>query len=1016
MANENENTYNLRQSSTTVDYSYQREGGKGGFDPNYNTNITVNQTTYSVMDEWLKIMSKYFNLDLDRIRKHGETLNDSEISLLKAGLFGYINETMSAEVKNAVAHRNTLYEEYFINSASFPESIYKFAKAYNVDISTAKPAHMIATMAIRKTDIINSPLKKEVVEDQYIKNSTLKTYRIRLDRHNEFNVGKFKFMVPYDIIITIKQISPKEYAITANYDYNDNLYRLSDYTNKEIKVYQDIVNGENYVYLSLDLYQVRSNTNVFNIANTDDIDGMFYTIDHQDQIAGFNVKYTVRDKTYYIKPYFNNTFTPENREEKFCYYTFVDDNKLQISFSNMIGTFKPELGSTLEIEVLSTKGEEGNFNFIDRIEYSINNTDVTNFYVMLTDVRAETSSAGGRNKLTLSEEKSKIINKMTTRDNLIMNKDLEHYFQNVNTQSTYNGSQITFMKKRDDMLLRIYNAFLLMRDNEGNLLPTTTAPRVDFPVQWFTDNNTSNLGEGYYVIPEHTIFRYNTTNKKYEVVENGYDDNLQNEISNDKDNMIYVNPFLIRIDTNPILNAYYYKLDINETFAMNYTYKNSNIITNLLVNQMSIEKSTDFKEDLNSDTYTVKLNLNTNEAIQDVDKKIKIRGVLLSKRTGKKYGYFEFNRESSEKENIKGNESSVYKAHLSTNRSFQKGNLALTHSLYNVDGEMQKEVFIEEDCIIKIGILYYDADEKYRGNDSLNAENSIFADAFPQDLQGQSTENITNYVLATSVTTANTVRLYQNLTEIMSSTVSRIKKGEDDTTPLNQRDFGVEMIPLVGIDYFADQANNQYVYELLGSYIQILRDAIPKLENSTKVDLKFYNTRGPSKYFYLDTDIRNDNAEKISLNRTDILLDFTIHVYRDVQINDASDADIKKFIAGFVEACNDEGLLPISNLMRLLEQKFNIIRYIEYNGVTGRSADSAITNTRYQKVMRDNIDLRRMTKEEVIAYVPEYINVKKQLVDHSVEVIDPNNNGKKIEKSIGSQYSDIVSITYQADY
>lgn len=171
MANENENTYNLRQSSTTVDYSYQREGGKGGFDPNYNTNITVNQTTYSVMDEWLKIMSKYFNLDLDRIRKHGETLNDSEISLLKAGLFGYINETMSAEVKNAVAHRNTLYEEYFINSASFPESIYKFAKAYNVDISTAKPAHMIATMAIRKTDIINSPLKKEVVEDQYIKNS-----------------------------------------------------------------------------------------------------------------------------------------------------------------------------------------------------------------------------------------------------------------------------------------------------------------------------------------------------------------------------------------------------------------------------------------------------------------------------------------------------------------------------------------------------------------------------------------------------------------------------------------------------------------------------------------------------------------------------------------------------------------------------------------------------------------------------------------------------------------------------
>ena len=446
MANENENKYNLRRSSTTVDYSYQRESGRGGFDPNYNTNIVVNQTTYSVMDEWLKIMSKYFNLDLERLRKQGETLNDSEISLLKAGLFGYINETMSSEVKNAIAHRNTLYEEYFINSASFPESIYKFAKAYNVSISTAKPAHMIATMAIRKTDIINSPLKKEVIEDQYIKNSTLKTYRIRLDRHNEFNVGKFKFMVPYDIIITVKQISPKEYAITANYDYNESLYKLGEYTTKEIKVYQDIHNGESYVYLALDLYQVRSNVNTFNISNNDDIDGMFYTIDHQDQIAGFNVKYSVRDKSYYLKSYFNNTFTPEDHDEKFCYYTFVDDNKLQISFSNMIGTFKPELGSTLEIEVLSTRGEEGNFNFIDKIEYSINNTDITNFYVMLTDVKAETSSSGGRDKLSIAEEKAKIINKMTTRDNLIMNKDLDHYFKNVNAQSTFNGSHISLMK------------------------------------------------------------------------------------------------------------------------------------------------------------------------------------------------------------------------------------------------------------------------------------------------------------------------------------------------------------------------------------------------------------------------------------------------------------------------------------------------------------------------------------------------------------------------------------------
>ena len=112
--------------------------------------ITVNSTSYNVYNHWLKLAAKYFNIDTTANFYTSEDANS--INLLKAGLFGYFNEIASHEIKNAVFHRNVLYDEHFLNSASFPESIYNFAKLYNVPISTAHPAHMLVELVVRKED------------------------------------------------------------------------------------------------------------------------------------------------------------------------------------------------------------------------------------------------------------------------------------------------------------------------------------------------------------------------------------------------------------------------------------------------------------------------------------------------------------------------------------------------------------------------------------------------------------------------------------------------------------------------------------------------------------------------------------------------------------------------------------------------------------------------------------------------------------------------------------------------
>lgn len=963
--------------------------------------IQVNQTTYDVMDNWLDVAAKHYDIDVAALRAGKDTdLAKSEISLLKTGLFGYLNEIMAQEVKSSVAHRNVLYNEHFLNSASFPESIYNFAKAYNVPISIAQPSHMQVNLAIRKTDLINSPLRKELIEKQFVRNNTLKTWEIRLSRSYEFSVGKFKFMLPYDVIITLKQTEKADYSITARYDINGDLFKFRSFTSPDIKVFQDLKHGIEYVYFTLDIYQLRSTSSNYNIVSNDVAENLFYTVKYEDQLAGFNVYYNYRGERTPLKLYFNNTTTPADPLEKYAYYTFVDNDKFQISFSNLPGGFKPAYNSSLEIEVLSTKGQEGNFNFNGEIRYSIENIDRNTFQTMIVSVYPISSASGGRNKLTIQDEKARIINKVTSRDNLITDYDLHNYFNEKNLMDNFNGSKLKFMKKRDDLLLRIYNAFLLMRDQQGKVLPTTTANRIKLPVQWFADNNNGNRNDGY-VIPEHTVFRYNSSTKTYDLVETGYNDDLKREIETDKDNFIYVNPFLIRIDVDPIMNAYYYKLDINEKFDMQYTYRNSLVNSSLLINKLDISKSANFKEDLNSDTYTIRINLNSNESIQDVDKKIKIRGILQAAKTGKKYGYFEFTREFNREEALNTSDS-TYISHLSTNRKFKDGNLSIADSLYDEDGNTIDDVFIDEDCVIKIGVLYYDPKNEMRTNEVANAENAMFLDAFPADQQ--KSLNIRDYTLATTTTTISSVRLYRNLSNVMTSTVYR-----DDSNPaldMMSRDFYIEAIPLLGIDYFIHE--HKYAYTVLDAYIEILNDAIHRLENSTRIDLKFYNTRGPSKYYYVSTDVRGDKTEAISLARTDILIDFTIHTF--VQVNDEFDESIKDFISDYIEASNDEGVIPISNLIRLLESNFEEIRYIEFNGISSRHQD-ALTN-RHQKILAKSTDLKLMSKQEVIDFVPEYINVKKQLLNHVLTVED-SVTGEAREVPIGTKYSNVINITYE---
>ena len=743
----------------------------------FSSTITpINSTSYSVYDHWIRLATKYFQINTSQ----EDSVNYNNISLLKAGLFGYFNEIASHEIKNAVFHRNVLYDEHFLNSASFPESIYNFAKLYNVPISTAHPAHMLVNLVIKKDELLNSSLKEEIVSEQAININTFKTYQLTISKDIMFSINKFKYLLPYDVNILMKQLSTNDYRITASYDIDkpSNFPYYEEISSPYIKVYQDLIQGEQYVFFALDIYQMEKESKSFTINSEDISDNLFYTAEFNNQLSYFEVEYTYQGKTTILNQYFNNTYNPENSDEKYCYYTFLDDDKIQISFSSLPNSFRPRYNSSLTINVYTTLGSEANFTYNGTISFGLS-TSTDSFSKINTTVVPVTDSSNGRDKLNTTGQKQRIIQEVLTRDNLITDSDLELYFTNINNNNSVNESYIKFMKKQDDFLKRIYNSFLLMREKSKKVIPTNTAKYIKLNKNdAFIHNDNSTT----YVFPEHSIvvcknnsdeskitFEYkgNYINEKDRLNINASTRNKDHYEDYDKDSIYYIIPYLIKIDTYPVLKASYYKLDIDETIDVNYSYLNSLVDASLIINKVKITKINNYEVDDNgenihilkkeisenrtqtlcSDSYSISFELNSNLLSNELKEKIVIRGVLLSEKTGTTYGYFEFKNyhdllksTNINDSDIEDSSESLYEAILSTNRKFDKdGNLYLHDSVYDDNGDPITDQAIEEDLILKIGVLYKSEEgselsyANIRNSYDKNSEFNYFASEFPKN-------------------------------------------------------------------------------------------------------------------------------------------------------------------------------------------------------------------------------------------------------------------------------------------
>jgi hypothetical protein len=853
--------------------------------PNPSTPV-ISSTSYDLKDKFMTVAAKYFNI--------------SDMNVLNAGMFGYINEVMALIGRDGVYHRDTLYDEYFLNTASMPQSIYNKAKEYNYDVAGANPPQMQVSFIIKKSDIIKFATDIGAGQKQFI-----------IDKSNPFTVGNFPFTLEYSVnILAVPTPDGSDYSLSAQY-VMDGITQdplQSTIPTPYIKSYIDPINNENYLYLQLTIWQMSQQSSTFTIFSNDISDNLIYSMNYNDQLVYFDVYYTYNGVTTKIPAYFDDSTTPN--DPAYCYYTYSDDSTLQIFFSALPGAFQPEFNSSIQVDVYTTKGTSANFSYSGNVQFSF--TDAQYKSVTVAGVVPLSDSAGGTDRPSLMDLKKTLMQMSLMRDNLITETDLQNFFDQIMKTITINNSSLQFIKKRDDILKRTFAAYMLLRNADGYVIPTNTVNLM---------TTMDNLESNNLTISAGSIAIYDTILKQYRFLRS--DEYPEDYVDNDGV-IMYSLPFLMSVSIDPFPKVTYYQTTISKDFALNFDYINPNINYEFIIPKLTINRNS-FLET----SYNISFNLTTNLDKESVVSNVMPRAILRNS-SGSAYGYFDFV--------LNDVQDFGYYAILQTDGTFsQDGLMAVTYSIKDLaTGEIIPKVYVDQNSQIEIALMY---------NGS--------ADTTKQ-MDFNTMVDVADYATTNVYVTESTIDLFRSMTNLMSSDLIIDSVGNTQ----------IKNVPVIATKYFNNSTNYKDIYSILDNYSTVISANIDRLQNNTDVDLKFYNTYGVCQYSSIDT--------------TNLKLGLNIRL--NVPFTQVLDNAIKQKIIGMVEESNvtansgTGGLLALSNITTALQNSFKEIVFVEFRHLNG---------VNQQKVQYLYPNFQGLSQEQLINYVPEYLNIGMGSTDYT---------------------------------
>lgn len=441
--------------------------------------VRSNVNAADIVEYWHKnVAPKYFNMD--------------NVNSYRSGTLGYIDDIVATATEDTAHAVMIARREFYPNTARYTKSLYRHAAARQMNAPMAVPPTANMLLMIQQSDILkygttDGDLHTFVLDDTFI------AY-----------VDDIPFMLDYPIKILSVPKSNSKYAHTTHYDfYIDNSLSKSPekYLPNKTMNYQ----GTDYVIVQATMRQISKSYDSHVVTSNSIINTTTIDFRYEGDLANFEVFYKENDSTARVQLQ-KKLKDSGISKQPFCWYELVDDETIRLTFPAN-AYFMPKLNSVISIEIATTLGTDGEF---DSYESDIVSSNTSTRYPYNGQVpvfgTVDGPSTGARSLTETEDLRQDVMRAYATNLTYISVNDIQMYFNTLMQGTT---DRFKFVKKRDDAFIRLYGAFLLMKDTAGNVVPTNTLDIELDPLESVGDFDIYATTVDRFIIRPGGLFSYN---------------------------------------------------------------------------------------------------------------------------------------------------------------------------------------------------------------------------------------------------------------------------------------------------------------------------------------------------------------------------------------------------------------------------------------------------------------------------------------------------------------------------
>ena len=899
---------------------------------------------------------------IDSIKR--KFFSDSNIpdDTLNMGIFGFISEFGNNILENLCIMSSEYANEAIPTRAKFEKNIISHALSLGIDKIRATPAQMDIWLCFPE-DRLESNFSHH---DQYGDNVFIfdKNFDIRIGGET----GTYIYHTDYDIVIKKSVLRSGKFVYTATYILDGN-NEISDITNPYLpNVGVTKINNTNLIMVHTIIRQTTLNSVYNKVLVSNPLESKSLTFTFEDQLAYFYVD-VIEDTNengessfHHLKCLYDGLYTTDKSE--YCNYTYLDSNTIRIVFNR--DSYQPRQNADVTIYYVTTKGDECNFRYEETKVQDLNSNRYAynNIYIVTVPI---TDSAYGQNKKDVDEIKRIIPQQMLMRNSITTYTDLNNYFNSLNNEQV----RLYFLQKVHNQLQRLFFCYLLVKDEYNNIVPTNS---LDVAI---TRELFSKVTRQNYILDPGTPFFIAAGDDEArgtvvpdwatdEIVEGETISKFSQWVQDqEKSGFLYVCPFTIVINKNPFILNYYMTI-LNYSKNVNFEWINTEsdlqfIITSDGENPVHVEKpfypkeirnqyeiSLILTQNINADFNMIVINEDNPEEI--AVNNMKVIGIIYVNGTPVRWCEGKIDARGYNDVEFVYN----YTFNFTTNNVIDSNaDITIDTGLYALGKTTEYNTTLPSNVDFKIFIL-----GKFE---------EIHGSRPPEYDIDSMVPGLKDYTLCNVYSLNTGLDLFTDYTNIMES---YIEISPDVST--GEQTYHVKRVPLVRYSYLDTASRMANFIKILEYRKLFVQTSLLLLEDSFGIDLKFFNTYGPSKNYII---ARNSDRDTL-IDRINISLKF------EAKLQSASDNTITDqiiaYIKEYMENINYLSDLHLPNLTTAVKNEFyKQLVYFKFIGLNDYGYE-------YQSIYKN-------TNEDDYSSsttVPEFINVNTVRVDDGIDVVD----------------------------